>query len=70
MVQLPAGFGSGTRLAPIEAKRDGTPSFCIISDTAARDYLPHLYVGVNYAVIDAVRKLPLKVADICRRLTT
>ena len=36
----------------------------------ARDYLPHMYGAANYAVIDEVRKLPLKVSDIYRRLTT
>ena len=59
-----------TRQALIEAKRDGIHSFCITIDTEARDYLPHMYGAVNYAVIDEVRKLPLKVSDIYRRLTT
>ena len=35
-----------------------------------RDYLARMYGAVNYAVIDAVRKLPLKVSDIYRHLTT
>jgi nitric oxide reductase NorD protein len=59
-----------TRQALIEAKRDGIHPFCITIDTEARDYLPHMYGAVNYTVIDDVRKLPLKVADIYRRLTT
>jgi nitric oxide reductase NorD protein len=59
-----------TRQALIEAKREGIHSFCITIDTEARDYLPHMYGAVNYAVIDEVRKLPLKVSDIYRRLTT
>jgi nitric oxide reductase NorD protein len=59
-----------TRQALIEAKRDGIHSFCITIDSEARDYLPHMYGAVNYAVIDEVRKLPLKVSDIYRRLTT
>ncbi len=59
-----------TRQALIEAKRDGIHPFCITIDTEARDYLPHMYGAVNYAVIDEVRKLPLKVSDIYRRLTT
>jgi nitric oxide reductase NorD protein len=59
-----------TRQALIEARRDGIHSFCITIDTEARDYLPHMYGAVNYAVIDEVRKLPLKVSDIYRRLTT
>ena len=59
-----------TRMALIEAKRGGIHPFCITIDTEARDYLPHMYGAVNYTVIDEVRKLPLKVSDIYRRLTT
>ena len=39
-------------------------------DTEAMDCLPHMYGAANYTVIDEVRKLPLKVSDIYRRLTT
>jgi nitric oxide reductase NorD protein len=59
-----------TRQALIEARRDGVHCFCITIDTEARDYLPHMYGAVNYAVVDEVRKLPLKVSDIYRRLTS
>ncbi len=59
-----------TRQALIEVRRNGIHSFCITIDSEARDYLPHMYGAVNYAVIDEVRKLPLKVSDIYRRLTT
>ena len=59
-----------TRQALIEAHRSGIHPFCITIDREARDYLPHLYGAVNYTVIDNVAKLPLKVADIYRRLTT
>jgi nitric oxide reductase NorD protein len=59
-----------TRMALIEAKRKGIHPFCITIDTEASDYLPHMYGAVNYTVIDEVRKLPLKVSDIYRRLTT
>jgi nitric oxide reductase NorD protein len=58
-----------TRMALIESKRSGIHPFCITIDSEARDYLPHMYGAVNYAVIDEVRKLPLKVSDIYRRLT-
>jgi len=58
-----------TRMALIEAKRSGIHPFCITIDKEARDYLPHMYGAVNYALVDEVRKLPLKVADIYRRLT-
>jgi nitric oxide reductase NorD protein len=59
-----------TRMALIETKRSGIHPFCITIDNEARDYLPHMYGAANYAVIDEVRKLPLKVSDIYRRLTT
>ncbi|NJO14678.1 MAG: nitric oxide reductase activation protein [Thioploca sp.] len=59
-----------TRQALIEAKRDGIHPFCITLDTEAKDYLPHMYGVVNYIVIDEVRKLPLKVSDIYRKLTS
>jgi len=59
-----------TRKALQEAQRSGIHPFCITIDEEARDYLPHLYGAVNYTVIDEVGKLPLKVADIYRRLTT
>ncbi|TCV79120.1 nitric oxide reductase activation protein NorD [Sulfurirhabdus autotrophica] len=59
-----------TRKALQEAQRSGIHPFCITIDTEARDYLPHMYGAVNYTVIDDVKKLPLKVADIYRRLTT
>ena len=39
-------------------------------DNEAQEYLPHMYGPANFAVIDEVEKLPYKVADIYRRLTT
>jgi len=59
-----------TRQALFEAKHNGIHPFCITIDNTARDYLPHMYGAANYILIDDVRKLPLKVADIYRRLTT
>ena len=59
-----------TRQALIEASRDGIHPFCITIDREAREYLPHMYGAVNYAVIEDVAQLPLKVADVYRRITT
>ncbi|HJX18749.1 MAG TPA: hypothetical protein VJ437_11215, partial [Acidiferrobacterales bacterium] len=59
-----------TRQALIEAKREGIHPFCVTIDTEARDYLPHMYGAVNWALVEDVKKLPLKVSDIYRRLTT
>jgi nitric oxide reductase NorD protein len=58
-----------TRQALIEAKRAGIHPFCITIDTEARDYLPHLFGAVNWTLVDDVRRLPLKVSEIYRRLT-
>lgn len=58
-----------TRRALIEAHRSGVKPFCITIDHEARDYLPHLYGPVNWTLVDDVQRLPLKVADIYRRLT-
>ncbi len=58
-----------TRQALIEAHRAGVKPFCITIDSEARDYLPHLYGPVNWTLVDDVKRLPLKVADIYRRLT-
>lgn len=59
-----------TRQALVEARQSGIHPFCITIDTEGADYLPHMYGAVNYVVLDDVRKLPLKVSEIYRRLTT
>lgn len=59
-----------TRQALLEAHRSGIKPFCVTIDHEARDYLPHLYGPVSWTLVDDVSKLPLKVADIYRRLTT
>jgi nitric oxide reductase NorD protein len=59
-----------TRHALLELKQSGVHAFCITIDNEAQEYLPHMYGTANYAVIDEVQKLPYKVADIYRRLTT
>ncbi|EIJ34352.1 nitric oxide reductase activation protein NorD [Thiothrix nivea] len=59
-----------TRQALFEARRTGIHPFCITIDKHGKDYLPHMYGHANWVEIDDVKKLPLKVADIYRRLTT
>ncbi len=59
-----------TRMALLEAKRSGIHPFCITIDSEGPQYLPHMYGAVNYAVIDDVKRLPLKIADIYRKLTS
>jgi nitric oxide reductase NorD protein len=59
-----------TRQALLEARRAGIHSFCITIDREARDYLPRMYGAAHYTVIEDVARLPLKVAEVYRRLTT
>ncbi len=59
-----------TRRALMEAKQTGVHPFCITIDSEARSYLPHMYGAVNYTVVDDVSRLPSKVSDIYRRLTS
>ena len=59
-----------TRQALLEAKQGGIHAFCITIDHDAHDYLPHMYGAANYVLVDDVRKLPLKISDIYRHLTS
>jgi len=59
-----------TRQALIEAKRKGIHPFCITIDKAEHSYLSHMYGAVNYVFIDDLAKLPLKIPEIYRKLTT
>jgi nitric oxide reductase NorD protein len=59
-----------TRHALLEIKRSGIHPFCITIDREAQSYLPHMYGASNFTVVDEVAKLPWKVADIYRKLTT
>ncbi|MBT6879227.1 MAG: hypothetical protein HOA22_06810, partial [Gammaproteobacteria bacterium] len=51
------------------ARRTGVHPFCITIDQEGQEYLSHMYGPAGYTVVDAVEKLPFKVADIYRRLT-
>ncbi len=59
-----------TRKALIEAKERGIHPFCITIDKEARSYLPHMYGEANYILIDDVKKLPGRITEIYRRITT
>ncbi len=59
-----------TRRALQEAHERGVRSFCITIDRHGADYLQRLYGPARYAVLDDAKKLPLKVADLYRRLAT
>ncbi len=58
-----------TRRALQEARRQGIRSYCVTIDRSGADYLKHMYGPAAYSVLDDVGKLPLKLADIYRRLT-
>ncbi len=59
-----------TRHALIEAKAAGIHPFCITIDKQAHDYMGHMYGEVNYIFVDEVRKLPMRLPQIYRVLTT
>jgi nitric oxide reductase NorD protein len=59
-----------TRKALIETRDMGVHPYCITIDTDAREYLTHMYGENDFIIIDQVDKLPQRIADIYRRLTT
>lgn len=59
-----------TRRALQEAHERGVRSYCVTIDRHGADYLPRLYGPARYTVLDDAQKLPLKVADLYRRLTS
>lgn len=59
-----------TRHALIEAKSAGIHPFCITIDREAQDYMAHMLGEINYAFINDVKKLPLRVPEIYRTLTS
>ena len=58
-----------TRRALQEARQQGIRSYCVTIDRHGQDYLKHMVGPASYTVLDDVKKLPLKVADIYRKLT-
>jgi nitric oxide reductase NorD protein len=59
-----------TRHALIEAKAAGIHPFCITIDRQSHGYIPHMYGEVNYIFIDDIKRLPLRMPEIYRALTT
>ncbi len=59
-----------TRHALIEAKAAGIHPFCITIDHQAHDYMDHLYGPANAIFVNDVRKLPLRMPEIYRVLTS
>jgi len=59
-----------TRVALLESRQQGIHPFCITIDREGGDYLKTMYGAARYVVIDDIRQLPLKVADIYRHITS
>ena len=59
-----------TRQALFEARLDGVHPFCITIDEQGPEYLPHMYGAANYVLVADVTRLPAKVSEIYRRLTS
>ena len=59
-----------TREALLEAKRSGIHPFCITIDRAEHSYLSHMYGAVNFVSINDLSKLPVKIPEVYRKLTT
>ena len=59
-----------TRMALFEARQRGIHPFCITIDEQARDYLPHMYGDASYVLIDDIARLPYRISEIYRNLTT
>ncbi|MFV0437677.1 MAG: nitric oxide reductase activation protein NorD [Desulfopila sp.] len=59
-----------TRQALYEARGKGIIPFCITVDRQPQAYLPHMFGRDNYVVVDSVEKLPLRMPEIYRLLTS
>jgi nitric oxide reductase NorD protein len=58
-----------TRKALIDARQHGVSTFALTIDAEARDYMPYMFGRSHYVVVEDVRTLAIKLADIYRRLT-
>ena len=59
-----------TRKALIETRSLGIHTYCITIDKEGMDYLPHMYGKSNFSVVNNIDKLPFKVSEIYRKITT
>ncbi|MCL2459349.1 MAG: VWA domain-containing protein [Desulfobulbus sp.] len=59
-----------TRHALLEAKARGIHPFCITIDRQAHEYMAHMYGEVNYIFIDNLQRLPARMSEIYRALTS
>ncbi len=59
-----------TRHALIEARSAGIHPFCITIDRQAHEYMGHMYGRGNYIFVDQVAKLPARMTEMYRLLTS
>ena len=58
-----------TRMAVIEARRQGLRPFCVTIDDEGGDYLPHLFGASGYVVIRRPSELPRRLPQLYLQLT-
>jgi nitric oxide reductase NorD protein len=58
-----------TRMAIIEARRQGLRPFCVTIDKQGRDYLPHIFGSSGYVVIRQPSELPQQLPLLYAQLT-
>jgi nitric oxide reductase NorD protein len=59
-----------TRMALVEAKRQGIVPFCLTVDKAGHDYLKTMMEDFSYEVLPDITLLPSRLPQLYRRLTT
>jgi nitric oxide reductase NorD protein len=58
-----------TRMAVIEARKNGLTPFCITVDRDSEDYLPHMFGPAGYAVVRQPEELALRLPQLYAQLT-
>jgi nitric oxide reductase NorD protein len=58
-----------TRMAVIEARRQGLKPFCITIDREGEDYLPHMFGPAGYTVVKQPEELALRLPRLYAQLT-
>ncbi|HEX2173791.1 MAG TPA: hypothetical protein VHL09_15245 [Dehalococcoidia bacterium] len=59
-----------TKMALVEAKRNGITPFCLTIDKAGHEYLKAMCGDIGYEILDDVRYLPKRLPSLYRALTT
>ena len=58
-----------TRKALLDARQKGVATFALTIDAEGRDYLPYMFGRSHYVVVEDIRALSIKLADVYRHLT-